>query len=799
MTGWFDLVLGQVVLGSEPGAGEGLEVTFVHTWPWAPWVTLLLLLIAGAYVVLMYTRESGQPPRRTRLALAAIRLTLVALVITMMYGWMRERHRTDLPDLVLVLDDSQSMSFADRYDDDRLMQELQEQLGSVELTEMSRINLSKSLLLPGGGNWLKQLHNKYNLKLYLLGAAARPQAVSAGSIEKRVRAAEPTQPASRLGDGLQNILEAQRGRPTAAITLITDGATTEGKSISEVAHYARQRQIPLFMLGMGDERPPRDVQVSDLLVDEVAFLGDVVNFDFKLTGTGFTSEAVTVRLKRRGKSQPLAEQEIQLKGNNDAQNARLTVRPRKEGDIEYIVDVEPLRNETNLDNNRASRIVSVRNETIRVLYVQEYPSLEFRFLKTVLERGLKIGGKGKAIELTTVLQEADPGYTEMDKTAMRVFPVSRKELFAYDVIVFGDVNPAYMSRPVLENLAAFVRERGGGMVFISGPRYLPLAYHDTPLADLFPIEVSTARLPDQARLTQDSYSVDLTRLGKISPQMQLADTPDETLAIWRQLPPIRWVLDTPDVRSAAHVLVETDVSLPEVPKPVVTTQLVGAGRVVFHGTDESYLWSRVEGSNTYYERYWLQMIRYLSRSKLLGANRSVEIIPDQNQYYRGETVPLQVRFFDERMAPAADDGVVLLLEKEQGRRQRVTLHRDPTRRGIFEGSVSNLAVGDYRAWMVSPNLEGKPPSWTFAVVPPPGEQARFMMDADDLKKAARISEGEFYTIKTADRLLDDLPRGRQVRIESLPPTPVWNSPILTAVFVLLLTTEWLWRKRIGWR
>ena len=80
--------------------------------------------------------------------------------------------------------------------------------------------------------------------------------------------------------------------------LLTDGITTEGKPISEVAHYARRKGIPLYILGVGDERPPRDLRLSDLLVDDAVFLGDVVNFDFKLSGSGFGSEQVTVWLKQ---------------------------------------------------------------------------------------------------------------------------------------------------------------------------------------------------------------------------------------------------------------------------------------------------------------------------------------------------------------------------------------------------------------------------------------------------------------------------------------------------------------------
>jgi hypothetical protein len=71
------------------------------------------------------------------------------------------------------------------------------------------------------------------------------------------------------------------------------------------------------------------------------------------------------------------------------------------------------------------------------------------------------------------------------------------------------------------------------------------------------------------------------------------------------------------------------------------------------------------------------------------------------------------------------------------------------------------------------------------------------MDAADLKFAADETRGKFYTLETADRLLKDLPRGRQVRIESLPPQPIWNSWKLAALLVVLLTGEWLLRKKAG--
>jgi len=45
--------------------------------------------------------------------------------------------------------------------------------------------------------------------------------------------------------------------------------------------------------------------------------------------------------------------------------------------------------------------------------------------------------------------------------------------------------------------------------------------------------------------------------------------------------------------------------------------------------------------------------------------------------------------------------------------------------------------------------------------------------------------------------LEELPKGRQVRIESLPPEPLWNSSFLVLLVIGLLTAEWLLRKRWG--
>ena len=67
-----------------------------------------------------------------------------------------------------------------------------------------------------------------------------------------------------------------------------------------------------------------------------------------------------------------------------------------------------------------------------------------------------------------------------------------------------------------------------------------------------------------------------------------------------------------------------------------------------------------------------------------------------------------------------------------------------------------------------------------------------------LFRSIRVAEstgGKFYTPLTAVTLLKDLPKPSKVPLDTDPPIPLWNTwPILT-LFLLLITTEWVFRKR----
>ncbi len=432
--------------------------------------------------------------------------------------------------------------------------------------------------------------------------------------------------------------------------------------------------------------------------------------------------------------------------------------------------------------------MSVRKEQIRVLFVQSYPNFEFRYLKEMLHRD-------STIELKTVLQEADLQYAETDKTALRVFPERKEDLFEYDVILFGDVDPAFLEQYGHAEHRG-LRHRKGRW---PGARRRP-AVHAAGLPRFAAGESDSHRFQRRwrarhQRIDHRRFSGRPDRVGRCHAPVAIGRHDRRNGRDLAQLPPLYWMFDAPTLKPAARVLAESS-SRAGHKLPVICLQYVGAGKVLFHATDETWRW-RYRVGDVFFARYWVQTLRYLSRSKLLGKDRSAELAADRREYRRGESVRLWVRFLDDRKAPEQDDGVTVIIEQEGQQNRRVQLHRNPASRGMFEGLLSKPPVGKYHAWIATPALEGGGTPIDFRVVPAPGEFERVQMELAELKRAAELTKGRWYTTIDTSKLLSDLPPGQPVPIETLPPIVLWNQWPLLMIFLTLIVGEWVIRKRKG--
>jgi uncharacterized membrane protein len=790
MTGTLPEWLARLLGRDAAGSGQGTSFELVDFWTWPAWLTLLVILGIAALVVLFYVREIGAASLPARLSLAALRLCTIGIVLLMIAGWILSLQRTDLPYVLVLFDVSGSMGVIDPIHAGKVRDAVARRLKSENLSEASRLNLAKTLLLERDSDLLTSLSKKYRVKLFFVAAGATDVSQEP-DLAATIRSTTPSGESSRLGDSLRAAIESLSGSPVAAAVLFSDGITTDGKNLSETAAFCRRKSIPLFTVALGSQEPLRDVELADLLVEDIVFVDDLVTFDARVTATGLKGRRVEVVLRDAKTAAELARKSLDLANDAHSETIRLTHRPTSVGDFEFVVEAEPLADEASRANNSLRRAVSVRRQKVRVLLAQSDPSYEFRFLKHLLERQ-------PTFDLKVVLQDADVEFTRIDKAALDTFPFSPEALSAFDVVILGDVNPSLLSPGALTGLRSLVKEQAGGLVFIAGPRFNPIAFRDTPLEELLPIELDDARRPDADQPLDRPFTVIPSDLGVSAPALVLDDSPAENIRVWKQLPPIYWRLEAPRVKRGARVLAEsaTERTADGRKLPLIVAQYVGSGEVLFHAFDASYLW-RGANEDRHFGRYWLQTLRGLARAKLLGADRRVELATDRREYRRGQTVRLQVRFFADRDAPAEADGVRVVVQRQGGDDQTVTLQRSGAARGLFVATLADLPAGAYRARLTAPLVGSEPPAADFLVRPPPGEMERLQMDLAEMTAAARISGGQSYSFDTAAELADDLPAGRQVPTAQLPAIPLWNRWPVPLVLLTLLIAEWLLRKRVG--
>jgi len=807
-------------LSNEPGMGVAWRLEY--RWPWPPWATLLGVAALVVAIAGIYLREGRQASRGYRLVLAAIRLLALGLVLLMIAQLEVFLQRTGLPFVVVIIDDTRSMGTIDHYDDvarksleDRVARALgskpspQDRAAVPKTNLLSRWNVARMIFAEHDGSLLSALADSHKLRFYYLSEMKGSRRTDVPGILEELKSAEAKGDSTRLGAAIRSALDELRGTPPVAIVLATDGINTQGPGLLDAAVYARRKGVPLLFIGLGSDRPVRDLQLSDLEVEDVVFVNDLVHFRFKLTGSGFAGKTVPIVLRREpspgggseAKGQPVERTEVTVAADGRSQEVVVPHRPAETGQFRYTIDVELPPGDPVTRHPPLVRSVRVREDKIRVLLVEGSPRFEYRFLYNMLSRE-------KTIELHALLQDADINLSDQDgnagdaekRTMLKIFPVRREDLAAYDVVIFGDVNPELLSPAAMQSLADFVDHGdGGALVLVAGPNFMPQAFRGTPLARLMPFDPARARNPKPNQALTDQFVVQPTEMGLASPSMQLGDSPEQSRAIWQKLPPLNWMTEVSDLKPSARVLAEHPTRIGPDGKrlPLIVMQYVGGGgRVLFHATDETYLWRRLVGDQ-YFARYWIQTLRFLWREKQAGGDRSARLSTDRRDYLVGDPVRVQVRFSDDRLAPLDDNGVTVELEQIGRPTQKVQLHGAESGRGNFQAVLSDLPAGGYHAKIVSPPLPGRVSAADFTVAPPQTELARLQLDVAEMRQAAEVTKGHYYTYKDAPRLVDDLPDGRQVPAESLPPVPLWNRWPVLALFLGLLIGEWMLRKRKG--
>lgn len=825
------------LLGISSGTVEDVHIGLTAPWVQNGWGRLTIAVVAMmAWAVFFYYRRQRCPRALTRVSLTALRAGALAFVVAILAEPVAvvRLSKPVRPAVWLLLDDTQSMAIRDAWSPREIAE-----LGPLIRASMndsatspgdgvsahgvnapSRLDLLRGLFAADDGAFLRQLRERCRLRVFRF---SRPDGVDhldmddadkgsgsgatdGGAIGQGLTAGGGV---TALGAALADLGRRKSGREPSAVVVLSDFNQNAGPPPEPIL---ASLGVPVYTVGLG-KAETEDIAL-EMQLPPLMKKGEAASIRVSVRSQMLSGRNVTVRLAVRpyrateaagvGASQsgaevPTDEEPLQLVGEqtltltDEVRDLEFQYTPSEVGHFAFAAEADSLPEESVTDNNRVVRDNYVRDYFLRLLFIEDEPSWEWRFIKEVFHRDPLVGSEG----FRTFLRSADPQVRERNPLFLPVLRMPRKEFFSHDVVILSDVPSDMLTDGFCEQLEQFVSQFGGGLVLLAGPRFGPGQWARSSLEPMLPVQISP-----QARMRDRPFTLTRTPEAALTYFMRLGDTPEEDEKAWANLGSVPWYYPVERVRPLAGVLAAhpSDLCLDgKTPQPIVAIQRYGRGEVVYIGFNEWWRLRRKYGE-LYYRRFWGQLIHRLAMRHVLGTQKRFVVQTDHTRYQAGDEVLLTVEAYGEDFQPLSQEqipGGVLrgaiaptASSNPSGVEREVVLTQ--VRPGLFQSRFSVFEEGEFTVRVFDPVAQESAAS-EFQVTARSIEMAAATRNRDLQMKLAQLSGGRSYEITEASRLLQDLPRDHQ-RETIIEEVALWNS---WAVFVLVtaaLLAEWFIRK-----
>ena len=726
----------------------------------------LLVGVVATGAVLTYKRVRVNEGRvRDRVVLTTLRVLALAVVLFCLFRpTLVVRAAVDQQNVVAVLlDDSRSMQIPDQNNQPR---------GQFIRTQFG----------PDGA-LLKSLSDKFLVREFRFSSTSGRLP---STQDMKFDGAQ-----TKLGPALTSAREELAGLPVAGIVLVSDGADTTDASIADALLGLKAEKLPVFTIGVGSEKLPRDIQIDRVSTPRRVLKNASMMLDVIVRQTGYGGKTVTVDVEDEGRI--VGSEKIELPSDGSPATARIRAKASEPGARLFRFKVAPQEGEVVTQNNVRESIISVGDETERILYFEGEPRWEFKYLNRAV-------ADDKNLLSVSLQRTADNKYMRLRGDADEIvggFPKTREDLFRYRGLILGSVEAGLFSGDQLQMIADFVDRRGGGLLVLGGPRSLGEGgYGGTPVANALPLLIDPrTRASEPAPLAR--LKVSPTRAGQTHAATQLAPTEAASIARWNELPLVTSVNAPLTAKPGATVLLNgTDQSGRQ--RIVLASQPYGKGKAIALTVQDTWTWqmdASISVEDQTHENFWRQMMRWL----VDGVPDAVDVHTSSERVDPGEPVTIDATVVDKQWVELNDATVLAHVSRPDGTSETVPLQWTGERDGHYRGTFVSNKAGSYEVAVDASRAGGQAVGSSKAYVRAVPSEAEFFdptMHAQPMKRIAEETGGRFYTADGAQTLADDV-RVAGRGVTAVEERELWNMPIVLIMLLGLVCAEWGYRRVVG--
>jgi len=585
--------------------------------PWIPLAMWMPLALAAAALLCGYAIASR---RRLVRGLRPMILTLMAvevvipLILLLNPTWVREiPPPAGKPLLTLLVDRSSSMATPDGPNKEPRLDVARNAVKSIE----------------------NELRSRFDVEIKTF--AETPAESSTDALKSQSADGDISDLALAVTSSLA---DRPRGQ---AIWILSDGVHNAPGGINrlrQAAEQARTMAVPIYTSSIGGATGVRDLEVALPVPQEMAFVGQAVTVPVIVHQRGQVSDRAQVRLLMN--DEVVDERQVGLTPDTSSE-VSFKIQQPKTGLFRYEVIVAAVPNEVTDLNNRASLVLRVIDEPVRVLLLEGKPYWDTKFLVRTLaldpsielhsvvrmtsERYLvrkiarpesastnQAGSNPPAVVQPTSQDDSETGDSanSIAKPRDDAWEVSKGEqhwlddpqqLGKFQVVILGRNAESFVTDGALTELKKWLRQGDGSLVCFRGP---PTSQISNRLGELLPVRWSQQN-ESRFQIQFTSAGQSLRWLSQSEGESTLSKLPSLARTALPERPkPLAIVLASD---SSARTSSDHEST------PVITFQPYGGGRVVVVEGAGMWRWAMLppgqQDDDQVYGELWRSMMRWL--------------------------------------------------------------------------------------------------------------------------------------------------------------------------------------------
>ncbi len=676
---------------------------------------------------------------------------------------------TERGKLIVMADTSRSMSLPGEESNSTRLEQIQNFLDSELMSRLGKKN--DTVLYAFSGN----SHRLTNTPLSIEG--------------------DYTDISSSVGRAVSDL----KGQQLAGVVLLTDGADNSGiDPIKSVVPL----DTPIYAIGVGGQavEKEKNIAITEVIANRRVIVNNEIQVECEIKNQGYDKLMVPIEIHKG--DEVVASTRLRLLAYQKTQRAVLNFAPSMPGDFIYMVKMPTQAGETSKKDNRKEFPLHVSEGNIKVLYIDGVLRWEFKFLR----RTLKIDPDVSLIALVRVGKKivfSETGGQRPVTLRGKIFTTER--LKDIDVVILGDIESSYFSQKELQNLVKFVERDGGSVAMLGGYNTFGAgAYKGSPIERIMPVVFASPK----ASQAEGEFTIKLTEEGRNHSIFQFTENPEQNALLWESLPKLDGCSQILRAKPGARILaVNPTKNNLYGALLVLAIQKYGAGKTLALTADTTWKWDFVMSGlgkgDTLYKMFWGQIIRWLATGEP-GKEEPIITEPRTEKYvYKlGETVTISTKLSDKTdIKPIQISGTVqtadgekigLSFEKQSGKTGEYKVSFFPTKGGRYYVNLMAKGVDNRFAKDKVKILENR--NANFLVIGPELELEESGLNEELLRKIAERTGGKYYALKDADKLANDI-ESADKKLTVTAQHEIWNTPWFFGGFLLLMTIEWVIRKR----